>query len=106
MKKTTLAVVVLALALGAWVYYSEFKHPAPEKSSDESKLAFSFTAPDVTAIEIDRQGQAMNFEKRDGNWVVTRPVQTNADQSTLEGIASSLAAARISRTFSAPAGRL
>lgn len=106
MKKTTLAVVVLALALGAWVYYSEFKHPAPEKSSDESKLAFSFTAPDVTAIEIDRQGQAMHFEKRDGNWVITQPVSTSADQSTLEGIASSLATARISRTFSAPAGRL
>jgi hypothetical protein len=106
MKKTTLAVAVLALALGAWVYYSEFKHPAAEKSSDESKPAFSFTAPDVTAIEIDRQGQVMNFEKRDGNWVVTRPVQTNADQSVLEGLASSLAAARISRTFAASADRL
>lgn len=106
MKKSTLAVVVLALALGAWVYYREFKHPAPEKSSDESRPAFSFTAPDVTAIEIDRQGLAMDFEKRDANWVVTRPVNTNADQSTLEGLANSLAAARISRTFAAPADRL
>jgi Domain of unknown function (DUF4340) len=106
MKKSTLAVVVLALALGAWVYYREFKHPAPEKSSDESKPAFSFTAPDVTAIEIERQGLAMDFEKRDGNWLVTRPVQTNADQPTLEGLANTLAATRISRTFASPADRL
>jgi hypothetical protein len=107
MRKSTLLLVVLALGLGGFVYYYEFKRtPPPKKAEDESKPAFSFHAEDVKSLEFARSGQTISIEKRDGKWLITQPVETRADASVIEGIATELARARISRTLPASPDRL
>jgi len=104
MKKSTLILLALAIALGGAVYYFEFKRvPAPEKVADESKPAFKLAAEDFTAITIVRGDAKIQLDKHGNDWVLSQPVETGADRSVAEGIASSLSNASVSRTFpSAP----
>lgn len=102
MKKSTLIVVLVAIALGAFVYFYDMKHSSPkEGAEDESKPAFSFAASDVTALTITRADQKFVFENRQGTWQIVQPVDTQADQSVLEGITTGLSSARVSRTLPA-----
>ena len=107
MKKSTLVLVLIALVLGGFVYYYEFKRaPETEKSEDTSKPAFNFQASDIAALTLERAGQRISFEKHGDDWLITQPVETRADRSVLEGIAAGVASARVSRTFPAAADRL
>lgn len=106
MKKTTLMVLGIALALVAYVYFYELPHGrGRDAAKDESVAAFSFAADDVTGIVLERAGTTVRMEKRDGVWVITAPVETRADQSVASGLASSAAGARVQRWLEADAER-
>jgi hypothetical protein len=107
MKKSTLIMVALALLLGGAVYYFEFKHPRKSDTGEEvSKTAFPFRTDEVTGLAIMRGGQRIAIEKHGEVWTITQPVETRADASVIDGIATSLANAQITRTFSAALDRL
>lgn len=109
-KKTTLLVLVCAAALAAGVYYFDWKKGNESKPAvDSSKPAFSIQASDIVSFTIAhpaRPGDSpIHFERRDGAWRIVQPVQTDADQSTAEGIVDQLAAARVSQTESGSSDR-
>ncbi len=107
MKISTVILLALAAALAGAVYYYEFKRPpTPEKAADESQPAFKMPAEDITAIAIDRGGSKILLEKHGNDWVISQPVETQADRSVIEGIATNLAGARISRTLPAAPDRM
>lgn len=102
MKRSTLIVLAAAAALASFVYFYEIKRGAPKEAvEDESKPAFSLQTADVTSLTLTRAGQKMVFENHNGDWQVTQPVQTEADQAVLEGIATELSSARVTRTLPA-----
>jgi len=109
-KKTTLLVLVCAAALGAGVYYFDWKKGEESKSAvDTSKPAFSIQASDIVSFTIAHPAQPgdspIRFERRDGAWRIVQPIQTDADQSTADGIVDQLAAARVSQTESGSTDR-
>jgi hypothetical protein len=109
-KKTTLLVLLCAAALGAAVYYFDWKKGnEPKPAADASKPAFSFQASDIVAFMLAHPAQPgdspVRFEKRDGAWRIVQPIETDADQSTAEGIVDQLATARIAQTESGSADR-
>jgi hypothetical protein len=109
-KKTTLLVLLCAALLGAGVYYFDWKKGnEPKPAADASKPAFSIQASDIVSFTIAHPAQPgsslVRFEKRDGVWRIVQPIDTAADQSTAEGIADQLAAARIAQTESGSADR-
>ncbi len=107
MKKSTLILLALAAALAGVVYYYEFKRPpAPAPVTDESQPAFKLPAEDITTISIDRGGSKILLEKHGNDWVISQPVETKADRSVIDGIATNLAGARISRTLLAAPDRM
>jgi Domain of unknown function (DUF4340) len=107
MKKSTLILVALALLLGGAVYYFEFKHPPKSDDGEEvSRTAFPFRTDDVTGLTITRNGQRVVIEKQGEVWAIKQPVETGADASVIDGIATSLANAQITRTFPAAPDRL
>ena len=107
MKKSTLILLVLALALGGAVYYYEFKRPpTAEKTANESQPAFKLQAEDITGMTIDRGTSKVALEKHGTDWVISQPVETKADRSVIDGIATNLAGARILRTLPAAADRM
>jgi hypothetical protein len=106
MKKSTLIILVVALALGAAVYYYDWKRGTPkEDAAEESKPAFHFTVPNVTGLDITRTGQHFVFEKQNDAWQMVQPIATGADGPTVEGIVTEIAGANVSRTIT-PGGDL
>lgn len=107
MKKSTLFVVIVALLLGGVVYYREVRHRSqPEPAEPPPKPLFSFDASDITSMRIKRGDQTTLLEKRAGAWAITQPLETQADQSVVGGIASSLASAQVSARLSAAPDRM
>jgi hypothetical protein len=99
-KKTTLLVLLCAIALGGAAYYFDWKKGNEAKpSTDATKPAFSFQASDVTSLVLAHPGQPpIRFEKHDGTWKIVDPIQTEADESTIDGIVDSVAGAEVLQT--------
>lgn len=102
-KKSTLVVLLAAIALGAAVYYLDWKRGLKEKDKPAdaaNKPAFTIAAAaDIRAFSISRPSEsgqpAMRIEKRGGTWRILQPIDTDADQPSLELIASGLAEAHL-----------
>lgn len=102
-KKSTLLVLFCAAVLAGSVYYWTSKHESKEtKSSDSSKPAFTVKADDITSIKLSRPADSatapIQIVKDNGAWKIVKPVETEADQPSVNGIADGLAAALVSGT--------
>jgi hypothetical protein len=101
-KRPTLIVLICAVALGAAVYFFDWKRGSDKKPADASKPAFSIAASDVTSFTLAHPTNAgdkpIRFERRSGIWEIVQPIETQADQATAEGIVDQLAGARIAQT--------
>lgn len=104
-KKTTLFVLLGAIALGAAVYYFDWKRGQKIDSAvlDTSKPAFAISAAgDITSITVSRPNApevpAVHLEKHGSLWQILQPMQTDASQRIAEQITSGLASARVSQT--------
>jgi hypothetical protein len=105
MKKSTLFVLLAAILLGAAAYYFDWKRgekEAAKSSEDATKLAFNIQPDEIQSLTIaypaDPKSQAVTFEKRGGSWQITKPLQTDADQASVEGISQGISSARVAQT--------
>jgi hypothetical protein len=104
MKRTTLILLLLAVAIGVTVYFLEIKEGKPrDEKPGEKKAAFSFNKDDISAISITRAGETIKLENHDGSWVITQPAAVRADQAAVDQLANELTTARIERTLSSAA---
>src|ERR1700733_7572778 len=104
-KKSTLIVLLLAVIAGAAAYYFDWKRGqkvAENAPADSTKPAFSLKADDISALTIsypaDPKSQPIHFEKQNGVWQITAPLQTGADDPSLQGIIQQLASVRVAQT--------
>lgn len=102
-KKTTLLVLVCAIALGGAVYYFDWKSGKDEKpAADAPKPAYAIQASDVISVTLTHPVQpgepAIQFAKHDGSWQIVQPIETGADQPTIDGIVDQIAGADILQT--------
>ena len=103
LKRSTLVVLVVAIALGAAVYYFDWKKGSETKPvADKTKPAFSLQASDIVSFTVAHPAQAddkpIKFQKQGGNWHIVQPVDTQADQPSADGIVDQLASARVAQT--------
>src|SRR5277367_6911261 len=92
-KKSTLIVLLLAVIAGATAYYFDWKRgqkEAENSSADTSKPAFTLHADDISSLTIsypaDPKSQSIHFEKQNSVWKITQPLETGADEASLQGI--------------------
>jgi Domain of unknown function (DUF4340) len=102
-KKSTLIVLLCAVVLGGGVYFYQQRQAKDNGAPKEtSKPAFSFQPEDVTSFTLSHPAEpnhpAIRFEKHGGSWQIVQPVQTGADQSTVQGIVDQVAEARVGQT--------
>jgi hypothetical protein len=104
-KKSTLIVLLAAVILGASAYYFDWKRGQKEAANspaDATKPAFTLQADDISSLNIsfpaDPKSQPIHFEKQNGVWQITQPLQTSADDASLQGILQQLASARVAQT--------
>jgi hypothetical protein len=109
-KKSTLIVLVCAAFLVGGLYFYQ-RHEANENSApkETSKPAFTFQPDDVTSFALSHPAQpkepTTQFEKKNGSWEIVQPVQTAADQSTVQGILDQVAESRVEQTEPGSADR-
>jgi hypothetical protein len=99
MKKSTLIALVIALALGAFVYFYEIKGERVRDEGETSKPAFKFKSEDIASMSIASKGQTVALESDGKTWTINQPVKAEADSMMVEGIASALAGATIDRSL-------
>jgi len=108
-KKTTLIILAIAAILAGAVYYFDWKRSSAEKTTPP-KRAYSIQAPDVVSFTLAHPTRpsepAIRFVKRGGSWQIVEPVETGADQATVDGLAEQIAGADISETEPATPDRL
>jgi len=104
-KKSTLIVLLAAVILGAAAYYFDWKRGQKEAANspaDSTKPAFTVQAEDISSLTIsypaDPKSQPIHFAKQNGAWQITQPLQTGADDASLQGILQQLASARVAQT--------
>lgn len=99
MKRNTLIVLFIALALGAYVYFYEMKHGKARDEEETSKPAFTFKSEDIAAVSLTSQQQTVALENNGQAWAITQPIKTDAEQSSIESLVSSIASATIDRSL-------
>ena len=105
LKKSTLFILLAAIAIAVAAYYFDWKRgekEAAKSAEDTTKLAFAFQPDQIQSLTIfypaDPKSQPVTFEKRAGGWQITQPLQTGADAASVEGIVQALTTARIAQT--------
>ncbi|HKV28437.1 MAG TPA: DUF4340 domain-containing protein [Candidatus Acidoferrales bacterium] len=100
MKKSTLMVVVVAIALGAFVYFYDSRHSVTPPTDEASwKPAFAVKADQIIGLTIaSATGKTVFAKQRDG-WQITQPVSTRADQMSISDVVNDLSSAKIRRSF-------
>lgn len=101
-KKPTLILLLIAIALGVAVYYFDYKKSLNAKPEETEKLAFTLQPSDITSLTLSWPAKpavpAIHFEQHGGNWQILEPVQTGGDQASLQSISNSISNARVSQT--------
>jgi len=102
-KKSTLLILLGAIALGAAVYYFDWKRgqkDAEKSAGDTTKPVFTIPAgSEIVSLVITRPHVAgetpTHLEKQNGAWQILQPLQTEADQHLVSGIIETLSNSRI-----------
>jgi Domain of unknown function (DUF4340) len=106
MKRSTLILVMVAALVGGFVYFREYRHPPAKPKAEVNKPAFGFAGADVRALILTRVGASVTIERQGGQWEITAPVETRADQGAVGDLVDELVTAQISRTLTAGPDRL
>jgi hypothetical protein len=99
MKRNTIIILLLALALGAYAYFFEWKDGKERDSEETSKPAFTFKSDEVAALTLTQQGQTIALNTDGKAWTISQPIKTDADQSAVESLVSSITSATIDRSL-------
>lgn len=87
--KSTLALLVVLIGLGAYIYFVTWKQD--DSTSTQEKVFQSFDAADVQEVTVTSESGDVTTVKKEGTaWQVVQPVQTAASESEVTGITSAL----------------
>lgn len=96
--KSTLALVVVAAGLGAYIYFVTWKQPATPVSDKKLDKIFTVDSAKIDEISLTTaSGDAATVKKEGGTWKLTEPAPAPADESEVGGITSLLSTADINR---------
>ena len=90
--KTTIVIAILLVLLGGYAYWFEYKGgQKKEEQKEKAKTLLEVKKEDVTQIQIEgiENGPAILVPESKEAWKLTKPLQTRADQGTVDRILSS-----------------
>ena len=100
--RSTLVLLVVALALGAYVYFVESGRP-PAGTPDPPALVFDVESDDIDALSVTAgNGDRTVIEKDGDRWQLVEPFRTNVDVTQVVSLSSSLANLEIQRVVAEP----
>ena len=97
--RSTLVLLVVALGLGAYIYFVE-RHRDPASAPEPNEQLFTFDADDVTELEVRAEdGTTTELRQADGVWSVVAPVESAADDVSATSLAATLSSLEINRVL-------
>ncbi len=101
MKTSRLVVLaVLVVALGAWILLVERHMPTTDQAKQRADKVFpDFDRDAVTGLEIHNAHGDFTLEKRDGDWYLTAPIETRADDTSVGSLLTALGNLKVNRSL-------
>ena len=98
--RSTMILLVVFVALGAYVYLVELERP-PTSEAPPNETLFDAAAEDFRRLTIGVEGAETVLTRSDDNnaWQVTAPVEAPADDTQVSSVTSALAALEIRRVI-------
>jgi hypothetical protein len=92
--RNTIIVLVLALLVGAYAYYSAYTNkPEPEQK------VLNLQPADIASIELKYPNREIVIERpKGGEWRLVKPIGVDADQTTANNLARAIAEAAVTKT--------
>jgi hypothetical protein len=111
LQRTTLILILLALALGGFVYFHEFYFPAEQqKALQKKQQIFSFSSDDVKSLTVKTKNYTLGLERNQSSerpkWLITSPLQTPASDAIVSYLMDLLVKGKSDRALSIPAEQL
>ncbi len=98
--RNTIILFLVAVALGAYVYFYEIKGGEQrQKNKEEAEKLLHFDKDSIDYIEVSAPKGHFVFKKTPDGWQIEQPVQTDADDSPINSLLSNLNSAKKKRTF-------
>ena len=90
--RSTIALLVVALGLGGYIYFVTWKKDGNTAASNEKKVFQSIESTDIAELTIKAESGDRTTVKKEGeHWQIVSPIQTAAAESDVIAAASALA---------------
>ncbi len=98
--RNSLIFLVIFIILGAYVYFVEIKkHRKDEQIEKESKKVFTLVKDSINTLVFTNINQEFSLKKEQNEWKIIHPLETGADNSTINSMLTSLINAEKDKTF-------
>jgi hypothetical protein len=94
--RNTLALAVLFLALGGYLYFVE--NPRHEQAAEQKKLV-RFKPDDASEITLTYPDKQIVLQKTGAGWRIAKPIDVDADQTAVSNLLRAAADAEVKRTL-------
>ena len=97
--RSTIALLVVLIGLGAYIYFVTWKKPA-EPASKQEKVFAGIDSSKLEELKVaSDKGDVTTLKKEGGNWQLVAPLAAKADESEVSGIANALGQLEIVRVI-------
>ena len=97
--RTTIILVVLALAISGFVYWDSKKGTSTEDAEQKAKKLLDVKGADAVRLELVSSNQTIVVEKAKEHWEIRQPLAVRADDNAVNSIFDQLEFAQRERTF-------
>lgn len=99
--RNTFILLILLIALGVYVYFIEVKqYRKTETVIKESKKVFSMVQDSLQQLTFRNSNGSFTIKKIQGQWKIVEPIYTEADESTVKSMLSTLLNSEKDKEFS------
>jgi Domain of unknown function (DUF4340) len=98
--RSTIALLVVLIGLGAYIYFVTWKTTSETSTSKQEKVFAGVAADKIEEMKVKSdKGDLTALKKENGNWQLVSPIGTRADESEASGIANALGQLEIVRVI-------
>jgi hypothetical protein len=88
--RTTLILLILAIALGVWIKYFEIKRPNTAETQRQAGNVVNFDREDLEGIAIQNGDDRIELRRQGGKWRLIEPVKDQADGAAVDHLISDI----------------
>lgn len=88
--RTTLILLILAVALGVWIRFFESKKPNTAEATRQAGKVVNFERDKLEGILIRNGDDRIELRRQEGKWRLTRPVKDQADGAAVDNLISDI----------------